>query len=253
MNFSLKNTHNRRLAAALLATVTLLNPTLLFGVYNLGTLVLAGLTLLLWVRYATAKGFGPRWLRQPAKWLCRLGWWGFLACAVLMYGFTLANALPADSAPCVIVVPGAQVNGDKPSLMLQNRLDRGLEVWQEHPESIFVVSGGKAEGAPYSEAEVMALYLTQNGVAPDDIYLEAEATNTEENFAFSAKIIKDEGLVYPVVIATDAFHQTRCRLWADHYGLPDTHAAVCTPCWGIAPVFWLREVCGVAHYFVFCR
>ena len=55
MNFSLKNAHNRRLAAAALATFTLLNPTLIFGVYNLGTLVLAGLTLLLWVHYFAHK------------------------------------------------------------------------------------------------------------------------------------------------------------------------------------------------------
>lgn len=252
MNRLLKNADNRRLAAALLATFTLLNPTLIFGVYNLGTLVLACLTLLLWLRYATAKGFGLLWLGQSAKWLCRLGWCGFLACALLMYGISLGNALPANSGPQVIVVPGAQVNGDKPSLMLQNRLNRGLEVWQQHPGSLFVVSGGTAEGAPYSEAEVMFLYLTQNGVDPEDIYMEDKATNTEENFAFSAEMIRSKGLEYPVVIATDAFHQTRCRLWANHYGLKDTHSAICTPCWGIAPVFWLREVCGVAHYFVFC-
>jgi len=251
MTFSLKNAHNRRLAAALLATFTLLNSTLLFGVYNLGTLVLAGLTLLLWVGYVTQKGYGSRWLRQGAKWLCRLGWSVFLVCAAVMYGLTLTNTLPADSQSYVIVVPGAQVKGAQPSLMLQNRLDRGLQVWKEHPGSLFVVSGGKAEGAPFSEAEVMALYLTQNGVDPQDIFMEDQATNTEQNFAFSARIIKEEGLEYPVVIATDAFHQTRCRLWADRHGLKDSRSAICTPCWGIAPVFWLREVCSVAHYFVF--
>jgi uncharacterized SAM-binding protein YcdF (DUF218 family) len=253
MNFSLKNAHNRRLAAAALATFTLLNPTLIFGVYNLGTLVLAGLTLLLWVHYFAQKGYGPRWLGPTAKWLCRLGWAVFLTGAAVMYGLTLVNTPPGGAAPCVIVVPGAQVKGENPSLMLQNRLDRGLEIWQEHPGSLFVVSGGKAEGAPLSEAEVMTLYLTQNWVAPEDIFVESKATSTRENFAFSAEIIEAKELKLPVVIATDAFHQTRCRLWASHYGLQDAASAICTPCWGIAPVFWLREVCGVAHYFVFCR
>ena len=97
----------------------------------------------------------------------------------------------------------------------------------------------------------MALYLTQNGVDPEDIYLEDKATNTQENFRFAAEIIEENHLQGPVVIATDAFHQTRCRLWAARYGLT-AYSAICVPCWGIAPVFWLREVCGIAHFYVFC-
>ncbi len=252
MSFSLKNADTRRLLAALLSSFTLLNPTLIYGIRNVGTLVLAGLTLLLWGRYFTAKGHGPLWLQGTCKWLCRLGWGFFLGCALLMYGLTLAKALPATAGPAVIVVPGAQVNVDQPSLMLQNRLDRGLQLWEEHPGSVFVVTGGKGEGDPYTEAEVMALYLTQNGVDPDHIYLENQATNTQQNFELSAAIIRLERLPGPVVIATDAFHQTRCRLWAGRSGLNEVYSAVCFPCWGIAPVFWLREVCGIAHFFVFC-
>jgi uncharacterized SAM-binding protein YcdF (DUF218 family) len=240
------------LAAALLATATFVNATLFFGVRNVGTLVLAGLTMLLWGRYITAKGCGPRWLAACCRWLCPIGWAFFLGCCAIMYAITLSHALPAGAGAAVIVVPGAQVNGDSPSLMLQNRLDRGLQLWQQHPGSVFVVTGGKAEGAPYSEAEVMALYLQNQGVAPESIYREDKAANTEENFRFAAQIIEENKLNGPVVISTDAFHQTRCRLWAQRFGLQQAYSAVCRPCWGIAPVFWLREVCGVAHFYVFC-
>lgn len=252
MSFSLKNAHDRRLCGALLATAILANAALFHGVYNLGTAVLSGLVLMLWGRYITAKGIGPLWLQKGFRLLCRLGWGFFLGCAALMYLLTLTKALPANAGASVIVVPGAQVIGDRPSLMLQYRLDRGLQLWQDHPNSVFVVSGGKAEGAPYSEAEVMTLYLTQQGVDPDDIYPEPHATNTQENFMLSAQIIREQELEGPVVIATDAFHQTRCRLWAGRYGLTDVHSAICFPSWGIAPVYWLREVCGVAHFYVFC-
>ncbi|MBR5559031.1 MAG: YdcF family protein [Oscillospiraceae bacterium] len=252
MTFSLKKADNRRLLAALLSTFTLLNPTLLYGIFNVGTLMLAGLTLLLWGRYITAKGRGPLWLQKSFLWICRIGWGFFLVCSVLMYLFTLAKALPASAGASVIVVPGAQVIGDRPSLMLQNRLDRGLQLWKAHPNSVFVVCGGKSEGAPYSEAEVMTLYLTQNGVSPHDIYQEDQSVNTQQNFMFAAQIIKEKQLKGPVVIATDAFHQTRCRLWAGRYGLDDAYSAICFPSWGIAPVYWLREVCGIAHFYVFC-
>ena len=251
MSFSLKNAHTRRLLAALLASATLVNAGVFYGVRNVGTLVLVGLTALLWGRYLTAKGYGPHWLADACKWLCRIGWGFFLGCSIIMYALTWAKALPADSGAAVIVVPGAQVNGSRPSLMLQNRLDRGLQLWRQHPGSVLVVTGGRTEGAPYSEAEVMALYLTQNGVDPEAIYLEDKATNTRENFRFAAEIIEENHLQGPVVIATDAFHQTRCRLWAARYGL-NAYSAICVPCWGIAPVFWLREVCGIAHFYVFC-
>lgn len=252
MSFSLKNSHDRRLCGALLATATLVNAALFYGVYNLGTLVLAGLGLLLWGRWFTEKGRGPRWLANGCKWLCRAGWSFFLGSCLLMYALTWARALPADAQPAVIVVPGAQVNHDRPSLMLQNRLDRGLQLWRSHPGSVFVVTGGKDPGDSFSEAEVMTAYLVEQGVDPKDIYPETQASNTRENFYYSAQIIQKNQLEGPVVVATDAFHQTRCRLWAARSGLPKVYSAVCVPCWGIAPVFWLREVCGVAHFFVFC-
>ena len=98
----------------------------------------------------------------------------------------------------------------------------------------------------------MTLYLTQNGVSPHDIYQEDQSVNTQQNFMFAAQIIKEKQLKGPVVIATDAFHQTRCRLWAGRYELDDAYSAICFPSWGIAPVYWLREVCGIAHFYVFC-
>lgn len=240
-------------AAAVAATFTLLSTTLFFGVFHLGTAVLAGLTALLWLRLLTARGQGPLWLGKTAKWLCRLGWGAFLGCCLVMYALTLAHLPPADTAPAVIVVPGAQLKGDRPGTMLQNRLDCGLQLWEQRPDSVFVVSGGKSRGEACSEAEVMALYLIQNGVDPEDIYREEQAANTEENFAFSAEIIEEKGLQGQVIIATDTFHQTRCRLWAVRSGLADPCSAPCRPSRGIAPVYWLREVCGMAFSLVFPR
>ena len=234
-------------AAALVASFTLLNAALFHRIWNLGTAVLAGLTALLWLGLLCPAGR----TQQALKRLCRLGWGFFLGCCAVMYAVTLAHPLPADAGPAVIVVPGAQVKEDRPSLMLQNRLDRGLQLYEQHPGSVFVVSGGRAEGDPFSEAEVMARYLTQKGVDPDCIYPENQAASTEENFRYAAEMIAQNGLEGRVVIATDAFHQTRCRLWAARFGLEEACSAVCFPCWGIAPVYWLREVCGVAHFYLF--
>ena len=251
MKSILKGTGFQRIFAACLSTLALLIPTVIWKIFNLGVLVLAVLTLLLWGRIITAAGHGPRWLGMACKWLCRIGWSFFLGCCVIMYIFTWANALPADAGPCVIVVPGAQIVEDSPSIMLRNRLNRALELWQSHPGSAIVVTGGKTDVEQYSEAEVMALYLTRHGVDSSDIYLENQAANTQENFMLSAQLIRQNGLEGPVVIATDAFHQTRCRLWAKKVGFEKVYSAICFPSWSIAPVYWLREVCGVAHFYMF--
>lgn len=241
-----KTADKLRFWAAGLASLYLL-ATLLCGVRNWGSLVLGGLCGLLWGRALTARGRGPFWLGQCLKWLCRLGWGGALVCCGVMYALTLGSTLPAGSTePVVIVVPGAQVNGNIPSQMLQNRLDAALEVWEAHPGSCFVVSGGAAAGADYTEADVMAMYLYHRGVEAEDIFAEHTAANTEQNLRFAAELIRAEGLAGPVVLATDSFHQSRCRLWAARCGLGEVYCAPCRPCRGIAPVFWLREVCGVA-------
>ncbi len=251
MNPACKKTDILRLLAAGLATAYLL-ATLAAGVRNLGSLVLAGLCLLLWGRWLTARGLGPHRLRRGIKWLCRLSWGLCLGCCAILYAATLANTLPANAEPAVIVVPGAQINGSLPSQMLQNRLDAAFEVWQDHPGSLFVVTGGQAGDDPYTEADVMAMYLYHRGVDADDIYPEHNAANTQENFRFAAQIIRQNKLEGPVVVATDSFHQTRCRLWAGRCGLQEVYCAPCRPCWGIAPVFWLRELCGVAYTLLFC-
>lgn len=252
MKKTLKIADRLRLLAAGLASLYLA-ATLLCGVCNWGSLVLGGLCGLLWGRALTARGRGPLWLGRCLKWLCRLGWGGALACCGAMVALTLGSTLPAGSnQPVVIVVPGAQVNGSAPSQMLQNRLDAALEVWKAHPGSCFVVSGGAAAGADYTEADVMAMYLYHRGVEAGDIFAEHTAANTEQNLRFSAELIRAEGLAGPVVLATDSFHQSRCRLWAARCGLEEVYAAPCRPCWGIAPVFWLREVCGLAAALVFC-
>lgn len=62
--------------------------------------------------------------------------------------------------------------------------------------------------------------LVSMGIAPGRIYLEDASISTEENLAFSAEVIRREGLPTEVAIASDNFHQLRAGVWAEKDGLP---------------------------------
>lgn len=53
------------------------------------------------------------------------------------------SAMTPDETPDFIVVLGAQVQGDGPSLTLKKRLDKALEFLQAHPDRTVIVSGGQ--------------------------------------------------------------------------------------------------------------
>ena len=67
-----------------------------------------------------------------------------------------SNVPEEADAPEFVVVLGAQVQGDQPSLTLKKRLDLALEYLTGHPQASVVVSGGQGADEAYTEASVMA-------------------------------------------------------------------------------------------------
>lgn len=186
----------------------------------------------------------PLWWRRLRTALCLLLSLSLVVCA----GISLAMIRAIRNAPgpaATVVVLGCKVYGNQPSLMMERRLDAALEYLNSHPEAPVVCSGGKTPGDPYSEAEVMAMYLAGRGVAPERIYLEGQSASTAENIRFSAQIIRDKGLPAEVAIATDGFHQLRGQIYAGKNGLDGRGLPTMTP-WGIAPSYWVREWLGIA-------
>lgn len=103
-----------------------------------------------------------------------------------------------------IIVLGAQVKTDGPSLTLKLRLDKAFEYLQENKDTIVVVSGGKGSDEPVAEAEAMKNYLVEKGISEDRIIKEDRSVNTSENLAFSRELI-DEKVKNPGIVTTN-FH-----------------------------------------------
>ena len=156
---------------------------------------------------------------QAVKWIA-----GIL-CGIFVISFVgieglIISQMKAQGEPKLdyIIVLGAQVHADKPSVVLKYRLDEAILYLNENPETICIVSGGQGKNEPYSEAYGMAQYLMQNGIDKDRILLEDQSKTTEENLRFGRKFLPEGA---KVGIITNDFHMFRALQIAKKQGLSD--------------------------------
>lgn len=129
-----------------------------------------------------------------------------------------------DGEPEVMLILGCQVKPWGPSILLQDRLEEGLEYWQEHPEITIVVSGGKGPDEHVTEAGAMAEYLMVRGVPAEDIILEEQSHNTVQNFRYSRILLEEQGYNLEetgVLVVSNGFHLTRARMLAERTGFEE--------------------------------
>lgn len=166
-----------------------------------------------------------------------------VTCAVMLFA-SFAPA-PRDEAFTPVVL-GCKLKGDKPGRMLRRRLDRAARLMNKMPDSVCIVTGGRAPDSEYAEAEVMRRYLMGKGIPAERILAETAASTTFENFAFSRRIIAERGLPERVGIISDRFHQFRAARIARQAGLV-SFPICCETAWYICVQFWMREVLCIAE------
>jgi len=118
---------------------------------------------------------------------------------------------------------------------------------------MIIVSGGLGHREIITEAEVMANYLIQRGVAPDRIILEGLAYSTYSNMRYSRAIIDEYFDNVPtVVIITSGFHMFRSARFAQQVGIYATLYSSRTPIVA-TPFAYLREVASIIKMWVIGR
>lgn len=148
-----------------------------------------------------------------------------------------------EKAPKFVVVLGAQIQGDQPSLTLKKRLDRAYEYLTEHPEASVFVSGGQGPDEQQTEASVMSAYLTARGIDPSRIVEETEASDTRENLLFSAALAEKRSIdTGSVLIITSDFHMPRAKYIAGKLGMTPYGLTSDTWPWILKVNYQLREV-----------
>lgn len=159
-----------------------------------------------------------------AAYVAHFGWWTHvpialrrfaevvgalaLACFIVLCGMSLSGtAAQGEEGLDYLVVLGAQVRGDQPSTVLRYRLDTAYDYLAANPETKCIVSGGQGANEAYPEADVMARYLEDRGIATERIIVERESKNTTENIENSLAFV--DGAHDRIGIVTNGFHVFR--------------------------------------------
>ena len=104
--------------------------------------------------------------------------------------------------------------------LLQGRLDAAIKAYEAGGRRAKIItSGGQGADEVTSEARAMANYLLSQGIPEEDILLEDKSTTTEENLAFSRKIMEGRGGATHCTIATSSYHSLRAAMFARRAGL----------------------------------
>jgi len=110
-----------------------------------------------------------------------------------------------------VVVLGAGPIGDQVTPLLASRIEKGIAIYQKHPGSKLIMSGGQGPDEIIAEGQAMADYALEQGIPAEDIVIENQSTNTEENLKFSYALMKP-GSRFALV--TNYYHVFRALLLA---------------------------------------
>lgn len=192
-------------------------------------------------------------------------WCELALIAALLLGFSLFTVLEtmvvrgsfadeSDAPVSAVIVLGASVNGETPSLTLRTRIDAAAAYLEEHPDVPVVLSGGQGPGEAITEAECMRRALVRRGVDESRLYPEERSTSTQENLRYSRAILEELGVdpAQRVAIVTSDFHLCRARLmWGGDTAAVPAHlpSALYFQC--LTVNYFIREAFGLAAYFVY--
>ena len=152
-----------------------------------------------------------------------------------------------------IIVLGAAVHGDTPSLSLVERMSAARDYMQAHPQTIAIVSGGQGSDENVSEAAAMTAWLTDNGIDKSRIIAEDKATSTLENLEYSFNIIRSRGgdPNDGTAVVTSEYHIYRAKLLAQSLDVSVGSVAAHTTYAPIMLNYFLREAFGVTYQWIF--
>ena len=119
-----------------------------------------------------------------------------------------------------VLILGAKVTDDNPSLMLKDRLDKAIEIYDKNNNIKLIVSGDSKNIEKYDEVSVMYNYLINNNVDCDNVIKDNYGISTYDSFYRIKDKLKDK----KVIVVTQKYHLYRSifiarKLNIDSYGI----------------------------------
>lgn len=129
------------------------------------------------------------------------------------YIITIDEIDPNNDYDCILVL-GAGIVGDEPSPMLKERLDTGIEIYNENLISTFIMSGDHTR-INHDEVNVMKNYAYNKGIPSSAIFMDHAGISTYDSL-YRAKYVFG---VKKVLIITEEYHLYRALYIAHNLGI----------------------------------
>lgn len=118
----------------------------------------------------------------------------------------------------VVIVLGAATQNGEVSPVYKERIDHGVNLYNDGYASKIIVTGGLGDGNENTDAYIAKKYAIEQGVQEEDILTEDESTITQENLE-NSKVIMDENGYKTAIIVSDPLHMKRAMLLAEDAGI----------------------------------
>lgn len=126
---------------------------------------------------------------------------------------SLEEATNLDDVDCILVL-GAGVWGDRPTHMLEDRLEYGISLYKMGASGKLLMSGDHGR-ENYDEVNVMKNYAVNHGVLSSDVFMDHAGFSTYESIYRARDIFEAE----KIIIVTQEYHLYRAIFIADKLGL----------------------------------
>ncbi len=126
---------------------------------------------------------------------------------------TISQQDPHAEVPALVLGAGV-INNEKPSRILQLRLDAAYELYQKQPNRKFIMSGDHREDN-YNEVAVMKQYLIERGIPSEQIYLDHAGYSTYDSLYRAKNVYGQDQLI----IITQGYHVSRALLLANYLNI----------------------------------
>ncbi len=124
----------------------------------------------------------------------------------------------------IVIIMGSAVSFDgRPSKAMRRRVKAALDLRHEFHNLIFLPTGGNIQRWGRSEASVMHKLLNGAGIDDERIIQETDSKNTLQSITYCAQKIKKLPDVATVIVCSDSFHLSRCRLLLSILGIHSDH------------------------------
>jgi uncharacterized SAM-binding protein YcdF (DUF218 family) len=176
--------------------------------------------------------------------------------SLILIGLAVVNQARQDEAApsdAIVVLGTAQWDG-RPSTTFRARLDHAHSLYLDGYADLIVLTGGVAPGDIYSEAEVGAYYLRGLNVPEEHLLSVPVGMNSRESLEEAATELLNRDRER-VILVSDAFHMFRVKQIASNLGLDPLGSPTTTsPIRPGSPAeqhYVMREVLAYVNYLVF--